>query len=257
MSLLLLKLILTPSLIGAASLAGRKWGDAISGWLVALPLTTGPIVFLLALTHGTSFAAETAAGILAGGFSLAAFVLVYGRLAARLTWLPTLACASLGFGLITLIQENVRFPLVPLWAGVVAAFLLVMQLLPRGLASTSTSETLPGPWDIPLRMILATGFVLLITGAAPALGPHLAGLLSPFPLFTATLAAFAQHLHGPAAAIKVLHGLLMGLFSYASFMFTLSLLLEPAGIAPAFAAAIAVTATFQAAALWLLKRGMS
>ena len=256
MSLLLLKLILTPALIGAASLAGRKWGDAISGWLVALPLTTGPIVFLLALTHGTSFAAETAAGILAGGFSLAAFVLVYGRLARRLPWLPTLAFATLAFGLITLLQENFRLPLVPLWAGVVAAFLLVMQLLPRGLASNATNETLPGIWDIPLRMILATAFVLLITGAAPALGPHLAGLLSPFPLFTATLAAFAQHLHGPAAAIKVLRGLLMGLFSYASFMLTLSLLLEPAGIAPAFAAAIAVTVTFQAGALWLLRRGM-
>jgi hypothetical protein len=118
-SLLLLKLILTPSLIGAASLAGRKWGHAISGWLVALPLTTGPIVFLLALTHGTAFAAETAAGILAGGFSLAAFVLVYGHLARRLPWLPTLAFASLAFGLITLLQENLRLPLVPLWAGVV------------------------------------------------------------------------------------------------------------------------------------------
>jgi hypothetical protein len=105
-------------------------------------------------------------------------------------------------------------------------------------------------------MILATAFVLLITGAAPVLGPHLAGMLSPFPLFTATLAAFAQHLHGPAAAIKVLRGLLMGLFSYASFMLTLSLLLEPAGIAPAFATAIAVTVTFQAAALWLLRRGL-
>jgi hypothetical protein len=170
-SLLLLKLILTPTLIGAASLAGRKWGHAISGWLVALPLTTGPIVFLLALTHGTSFAAETAAGILAGGFSLAA--VLYGHGGAP--WLTTLAIESLAFGLITLLQENLRLPLVPLWAGVVGAFLLVMQLLPRGLASNATSETLPGRWDIPLRMILATTFVLLITGAAPALGPHLAG----------------------------------------------------------------------------------
>ena len=256
MSLLLLKLILTPSLIGAASLAGRKWGDAISGWLVALPLTTGPIVFLLALTHGTSFAAETAAGILAGGFSLAAFVWVYGRLARRLTWLPTLACATLAFGLMTLLQKNLSLAVVPLWAGVVAAFLLVMLLLPRGLAANATNETLPGPWDIPLRMILATAFVLLITGAAPALGPHLAGLLAPFPLFTATLAAFAQHLHGPGAAIKVLRGLLLGLFSYASFMLILALLLEPAGIAPAFAAATVVTVALQSAALWLLKRGL-
>ena len=81
MNLLVLKLILTPALIGLASLAGRRWGHAVSGWIVALPLTTGPIVFYLALSHGAAFAADTAAGILAGGFSLAAFVFAYGRLA--------------------------------------------------------------------------------------------------------------------------------------------------------------------------------
>jgi hypothetical protein len=254
-SLLLLKLILTPSLIGAASLAGRKWGHAISGWLVALPLTTGPIVFLLALTHGTAFAARTATGILAGGFSLAAFVLIYGRAAPRLTWLPTLALATLAFGVMTLILDSVTLPVLPLWAAVVAGFLLVMQLLPRGLSANDAPATLPGRWDIPLRMIIATAFVVLITGLAPALGPHLAGLLSPFPLFTATLAAFGQHLNGAAAAIKVLRGLLMGLFSYATFMLMLILLLEPAGIAPAFVVAIAVTAVIQGGALWLLRRG--
>jgi hypothetical protein len=255
MNLLLLKLILTPSLIGAASLAGRKWGHAISGWLVALPLTTGPIVFLLALTHGTAFAARTATGILAGGFSLGAFVLTYGRAAPRLTWLPTLALSTLAFGLMTLMLDRVTLPALPLWAAVVAGFLLVMQLLPRGLSVNEPAATLPGRWDIPLRMIIATAFVVLITGLAPALGPHLAGLLSPFPLFTATLAAFGQHLYGAAAAIKVLRGLLMGLFSYATFMLMLILLLEPAGIALAFVVAIAVTAVIQGGALWLLRRG--
>ena len=255
MSLLLLKLILTPSLIGAASLAGRKWGHAISGWLVALPLTTGPIVFLLALQHGTTFAANTAAGILAGGFSLAAFVLVYARLAPRLTWLPTLAASTLAFGLMTTLMNNFTLPVLPLWAGVLAAFLLVMQLVPRDAHSNGNTEALPSRWDIPLRMIITTAFVLLITGLAPVVGPHLAGLLSPFPLFTATLSAFAQRLHGPAAALTVLRGLLMGLFSYATFMFTLAMLLQPAGIATAFAVAIVVTAAIQGVAFWLLRRG--
>jgi len=34
--MLLLKLVLTPALIAAASLAGRRWGHAVSGWLVGL-----------------------------------------------------------------------------------------------------------------------------------------------------------------------------------------------------------------------------
>jgi hypothetical protein len=50
-NLLLLKLVLTPALIALASLAGRRWGHAVSGWIVALPLTTGPIVFFLGLSR--------------------------------------------------------------------------------------------------------------------------------------------------------------------------------------------------------------
>jgi len=253
MSLLLLKLILTPTLIYAASMVGRKWGDAISGWMVALPLTTGPITLLLALTHGVAFAASSAAGTLTGGLSLAAFVLVYARLAPRWSWLPTLFAATAVFALITALLEPVTLPLVPLWAAVLAAFFIVLRALPNE-NSNMLSESPPGRWDIPLRMILATGFVLAITGLAPALGPHLTGLLVPFPLFTATFAAFAHYQHGPAAALKVFRGLLMGLFAYASFLFTLALLLEQAGIGTAFAIAILVVCVMQGISLWLLRR---
>lgn len=254
MNLLLLKLLLTPALIGLASLAGRKWGHAISGWIVALPLTTGPIVFFLALSHGAAFAADTAAGILAGGFSLAAFTVVYARIALHWAWPPTLAAASAAFFIMTAILRPVHVPPVPLWASVLAALLLSLRLMPRASDSLPPTEGLPGRWDIPLRMVIATGFVLLITGLAPAVGPHLAGLLSPFPFFTATLAAFAQHQHGAAAAISVLRGLLLGLFSFASFMFTLTLLLVSAGTSAAFAAAILVVIVSQAVSLWLLRR---
>jgi hypothetical protein len=256
MSLFLLKLILTPSLIGVASLAGRKWGPSIGGWFVALPLTSGPIVFLLALTHGTAFAADAAAGILEGGFSVAAFSLAYTLLAPRWTWLPTLSAGTLAFALMTSLLQNTAFPLVPLWVGVVAAFAIVLRLLPRDSGAGSEAEALPTRWDIPLRMAIATVFVLLVTGLAPILGPHLTGLLTPFPLFTATLASFTHHQVGPAAAIKVFRGLMLGLFSFASFMFTLALLLEPVGIGAAFAVALVVLAVFQTGSLWLLQRGI-
>ncbi len=253
MSMLILKLVLTPSLIGAASLAGRKWGHAISGWIVAMPLTTGPITLFLALTQGTSFAARTAVGTLAGVFSLAAFVITYSHLARRWIWLSTLVASTLAFGLVTAGLQNLTFPLVPLWAGVVLVLALAIRLLPQPSAMESTDEGLPGRWDIPLRMAIATAFVLLITGIAPFLGPHLTGLLIPFPIFTATVASFAHHQHGPAAAISVFRGLLMGLFSYTSFMFTLALLLETAGIAFAFLTAILVVGILQAASLWFLR----
>jgi hypothetical protein len=97
-------------------------------------------------------------------------------------------------------------------------------------------------------MIVATAFVIVLTTAAPLLGPRLAGLLAPFPLYASVLAAFAQRIEGRDSAVSVVQGLLLGLFAFASFFLALTLLL-PAGIFLAFAVAIAVAAAIQGAAL--------
>src|SRR5260221_7223829 len=81
MGTIALKLTLTPILILAASLAGRRWGQAVGGWLVALPLTTGPVTFFLALERGTPFAARAADGALGGVAAEACFCLAYGVVA--------------------------------------------------------------------------------------------------------------------------------------------------------------------------------
>ncbi len=81
MNIFILKLFLAPVILGGASLAGRRWGPAVSGWLVGLPLTSGPVIFFLALSHGATFAASAISGTLSGGFSLVAFCLVYAWLA--------------------------------------------------------------------------------------------------------------------------------------------------------------------------------
>src|SRR5207253_534085 len=52
MTVLLAKVVLTPLLIAAATLAGRRWGPAVGGWLAGLPLTSGPVSVFLALEPG-------------------------------------------------------------------------------------------------------------------------------------------------------------------------------------------------------------
>src|SRR5262252_4592204 len=97
MNTLALKLVLTPALIGAVSLAGRRWGPAIGGWLAGLPLTSAPVVFFLALDHGLAFAAATSIGILTGAISGAAFCLAYSRLAYHWRWPLTVFASWLVF----------------------------------------------------------------------------------------------------------------------------------------------------------------
>src|SRR5205807_6194643 len=80
---LALKLVLTPLLVGAASLAGRRWGSSVGGWLIGIPFTSGPIAFFLALSPGPRFAASAAAGIMAGAVSQSAVCLSYSWAAQR------------------------------------------------------------------------------------------------------------------------------------------------------------------------------
>jgi hypothetical protein len=102
-------------------------------------------------------------------------------------------------------------------------------------------------------MVVATGFVLLLTGIAPALGARLTGLLAPFPLYASVLTIFAHALQGPVAGINVLRGLLLGLFAFAAFFLSLALLLVRIGIGPSFAVALFVALSVQGISLWLLR----
>jgi hypothetical protein len=252
MSSLVLKLLLTPALIGLASLAGRRWGLGVSGWLVGLPFTSGPIALFLALDHGAAFAAVAAAGTLAGGISQAAFCVAYGRLARRWRWPTALFGSSLLFAASTAALQHLDLPLIPLTLAVLAVLAVALRLMPP--TGEAPAASLPR-WDIPARMALATAFVLLLTGFAPALGPRLTGLLAPYPLYAAILAVFAHQLQGSSSAAGVLRGLLFGLFAFAGFFCTLAALLERGGIALAFAAGIAGSLAVQAGSLWMLRQG--
>lgn len=253
MNTLLLKLVLTPALIGLASLAGRRWGPSVSGWLVGLPFTSGPIILFLVLDHGTGFGARAALGVAAGTMSQAAFALTYSRLARGFGMMGSLLAAGLAFGVATALLLAVS-PATVILAVVVAAVLLVaLAAMPDHVPGADSSARSIPVWDIPARMVVAVVFVLLLTGAAPLLGPRLAGLLTPFPLYATVLTVFAHRLYGAGAAIGVLDGLLFGLFSFAAFFITLAGLLQRIGIGAAFAAALIVALGLQMCTLAVLR----
>ncbi|MEU8632305.1 hypothetical protein AB0C38_09075 [Amycolatopsis sp. NPDC048633] len=101
---LLLKLVLAPLLVVGSSLAGRRWGPGLTGLLVALPLVAGPILLITYLEHGRTFVARAASASLLGLVSLAAFAVVFARVARVRSWTGTvllgwLVCLSLDLAL--------------------------------------------------------------------------------------------------------------------------------------------------------------
>jgi hypothetical protein len=101
---------------------------------------------------------------------------------------------------------------------------------------------------------VATALVLGLTAVAPALGPHLSGLVATFPVYLSVMTVFA-HLHaGMPSALGVMRGLLTGMLGTISFFLVVFFALEPAGIGPAFLAASLTALAFQALALAVLRR---
>lgn len=249
--MLLLKLVLTPLLTGLVSFAGRRWGPVVSGWLVGLPLTSGPIALFLALELGNTFAAKAAQGSLAGLISLAAFCLIYNWLSFHIHWL---ACMSLGwcaFFVVTFFLQFLVVPLLITFVGVLSCLALTLRFSHE--KQHDVPSVKPVAWDIPLRMIVATMFVLTLTGFANLLGPRLSGLLAPFPIYATILAVFTHSMLGAYLARRLLRGVITGAFSFAVFFLTIAELVVPLGIGVAFSLATLFTLLLHGLSFYLLR----
>jgi len=253
MNILILKLILSPLIIGSASLAGRKWGHAVSGWLIGLPMTSGPIMFFLALNHPASFVMTSALGTLSGGFPLVAFCLVYAWMSKRFRWLASTAGSLLAYFALVVLMQGVSVSIVPLYVMDILAILVGIRLMPEpGVLPVGDSK--PGRWDIPARIVIGTSFILLLTGSASLLGARLTGLLATIPLYTIILTVFAHRSQGFAGAVNVLRGLLFGLFAFASFFLALGFFLARADLYWAFALAAVTALLVQGGSLLILRQ---
>jgi len=236
--ILALKLFLTPILIASVTLAGRRWGPGVSGWLIGLPLTSGPVSVVLALQYGPDFAARAAVGTLGGMASVLAFCLVYSVAALRASWPVCALAGGLAFWLSTSAWNQFSLSLWPTSAVLLVAIVVTLLLFPRrGAPANGTSAW---RWDIPARMIVASAFVLALTAAAANLGPQLSGLLSPFPIYALVMAAFAHRQQGTAAAARLLRGVVLGAFGFGAFFLIVGGLLPGLGLEWTYALAAAV-----------------
>ena len=253
MTLLLYKLLTTPTLILLATLVSRRFGEATGGWLVGLPLTSGPIAVFLAVEHGPRFSQLAAAGSLEGTVGQAVFAATYARLAEKfgMADLPPRRYRRIpGVG-----ADGILLDLsMPILAAGAAIACLVAGLRSIGTPPVAAAAAEPPTWDLPARMIVATALVLLVTTIAHAIGPDLSGLAATISLSAVVLAVFAHRHQGSAAAQSVLRGLLLGLFGFVGFFATLSLLVVRSGLAAAFGAALIANLAIHGVAYLVLHR---
>jgi len=254
--LLLLKVVLTPLLIGGATLAARRWGPAVGGLIIALPLTSGPVLFFMSLDQGPAFASEAAVGSLLGLAAIAAFCVAYAAMDRRSGPGPSVVAGAAAFAAAGLVLHALLG--LPLWALVVIVVAAVVGATLRVPRSGLRHGPLPRPsWDLPARMVVATCLVVGITALAPVLGPAWSGIIATFPVYLAVMTVFTHRHAGAAAADDVLRGLLAGLYGTAAFYVVVTLGLGAAGIAVTFCAAVALALGIEAASLRILRPGVA
>jgi hypothetical protein len=247
MSLWALKVILTPLLVAAATLAARRWGLMMGGWLAGLPLISGPISIFLALEQGPAFAAQAAHGALLGLLAVVAFCVIYACSATKLAW-PASLMSALGVYLLT------AWGLSLVTSSLVLSSVSVVLLV--GVAYRTISVPVARPflvaapwWDLPVRMATATAMVLLITNGAEYLGPKWSGLLSPFPVFACVMAVFSQIQGGAMAVHRLLRGMIIGCLGAASFLVVVGLAVERSGLVLVYVLAASIAVVVNGASL--------
>ena len=218
---LLLKLILAPLIISAATLISRRWGERIGGLIVGLPLTSAPVSVFFTLEQGRSFAASAAKNAMEGLIPVAIFCIGYALTAKKATWVTT-AALSVVFYVVTVLGISF-FDINLTGTLILVVGILILANMIIGHPPSGATRVEPVWWDIPLRMLIASAMLIFITTAAGLLGSRWSGLLSPFPIFTFVMATFSHSQVGSDSAWKLLRGILIGLFSYAAFFLIVGL----------------------------------
>ncbi len=250
MNILLIKVVLMPSVMAMVTLATRKWGHKIGGLIGSMPWVAGPILLFFILEQGKAFGIRSIPGVMTGILALISFCYTYATLSRKLFWLPTLLLSYAAYAITALLFTNLQLSLPVRYSLVIGSVGLALRFFPQpGNLSVKTRRL---PFDIPIRMLVATLFVLGLTKLATVLGPNWSGILTPFPILTTVLAIFSHTLQGSDAAITTLRGLVMGLVGFTTFLFLQAFLLPafPVGISFGIALLVNIVVNILANRLW-------
>jgi hypothetical protein len=234
--LLILKLLVAPGLVAAVTLAVRRWGPSIGGWLSGMPIVGGPVLVFVTIEQGAAFGAEASQATLAGLIGTTAFTVAYAHVSVRTRWPQSLAAGWAAFAATAYVLYALRpSPIVSLLCLCVTTT-IGRRALPAVDAHAAPPASPRG--DLVFRLLATAVLVLVLTAVAAPLGPALSGLLNAFPVLTTIIAVFTHAQRGAGATVAFVNAFLRSIIGFGSFCFVLALGLNRVGLAPALSFAL-------------------
>lgn len=253
--LFLIKLTVTPILVGLMSLALRYWGPTAGSILIGLPWMTGPVVFILGQERGDAWVASTSVGVQLGVIALVGYTAGYTLMARRFGWLVSQTVGTLAFALVAfLIQGLAAFPAIVAEAGALAALIVLYRAI-----VIPPEASVPGKlpwWDIPARMLATAILVVIISLSADKLGPTWSGIIATFPVIMTVIGTFTHAQWGGEAVRRLFRGVMLSLVSFVLFFVAVQAIVVQIGLVPAYAVAILTSITTSATFVLLRRRGV-
>nr|WP_225933853.1 hypothetical protein [Pseudomonas azerbaijanoccidentalis] len=225
---LILKLLVIPGFLLLISLAGKRWGPSVAGWLSGLPVVVGPILFFLAIEQGEAFAAQSAMAALSAMFAMIAFCVTYAQVCQRSGWPLALMVSLLVWAVIAVVLSLIPPSLLLSVLAAATALLAAPYLFP------SVKPILAGPAPksdkLLLRMLAGALLTLAVTWLASTVGDRWSGLLAVFPVLGSVMAVFSQQTRGPAFTAALLRATATGMYSFSAFCLVVTLTLPSLGL---------------------------
>lgn len=247
---LLLKIVMTASIVVIASVVVERSGPFIGSLIASLPTAGGAAMIILAWEHPPDFIAQSAVGSMVANAMVAVFALSYAVLAQRYSLAISLGSAFFVWFVAAGLSQFVDWNAARAAALIAVVFPLTI-LAGRRFRSEGLIRRmhLTGA-DLAWRAGVVTLCVIVVTAASHSIGSYWSGLFAFFPV---AMGSFFVILHprigGPAAASVAAHvqapliGLGLGLYA-------VHLLAEPIGVWWAYAAGLAIGVSWNVS-LWL------
>ncbi|MEE1924145.1 hypothetical protein V0R50_20035 [Pseudomonas sp. 148P] len=252
MTLFYLKLIVTPLLMWAVSLASRRWGGLLGGLLSGMPITSALVMVFLCLEQGSGFAVNAVPGALGGLAAVQASYACYLFSSRRVGIVPTVLVSLGCYGIAAYVLTH--------WAGLPLAIGVALCLVAllvwatgREARPAQLAQIKPRWWEIPLRMVAATSLLMLTTGTAQWLGPAVSGMLAPIPVIAWPLVVFSHVQGGRYSMAGMIRGNAIGGVGVIAFYLVIGHLLDHLGIALTFFLAVALAVVLTVGLATLLR----
>lgn len=239
MESIVLRLVLPPLTVLVAGWLQRRVGPRMSGRLVGLPLTSGPLVLVLLLAEGTPTAVTAAQGVLAGQLMVVGFTTAYALGSSTAARARSVLVAALAIVVLLGAVAHLAIGRMPWMVGLLVVPLALVALRLWVPSNEQPAMSAGGP-SVPQLLVRAgvTGvLVATLSTSTRLIGAGLSGVLASVPLVIAVVSPATHRDAGADAARAMVRGTLTVVPGTATFAAVLAIALTPLGACAAFVAA--------------------